>query len=106
MTIVFALVVLAFLSIGLFGVWKGDWFVMKAGQALAWLTVIACLSAETWYPLVGWSRGDGFALIGMMLVGLAVGAVALGFLLVAALIHSFRNRHAGENGKAIAGEAE
>ncbi len=92
MTIVFALVVLALLLIGLVGVWKGDWTAMKVGQGIAWLTVVACLSVETWYPLVGWSRGDGFGLLGLMLVGLSLGAVALGFLLVAALIHSFRGR--------------
>lgn len=97
MTILFAIAVLALLLIGLVGVWKGDWTAMKVGQGLAWLTVVACLSAETWYPLVGWSRGDGFALMGMILVGLAVGAVALGLLLVAALIHLFRGRRSPSN---------
>ncbi|MCY7340103.1 MAG: hypothetical protein LH465_09190 [Sphingomonas bacterium] len=78
------------LMIGVVGVWQRDWRPMWGAQAYMALFVLVCLTVDFWYGWVGMSRGDGFALLGLMMFGVFAGAIALFVLLVGAIIHAVR----------------
>ena len=82
---------LLLLVAGLVGVWQRTWRLMQGALAYMALFVALCLSVESWYKLAGMTRGDGFGLLGVMLVGLVAGGVTIVFLLVAAAVHAFRS---------------
>ena len=91
--ILFALIGAGLLLFGLAEVWNGRWRAMWAalGYALAFAAI--CFTAELWFPFLGFSRGDGFVLIGYYMIGIASLAAAVGSLAIATPIHIIRKRH-------------
>jgi hypothetical protein len=90
MSLVFILIGIAFLVAGLVGVWNRNWRIMWGAQAYMAAFVVGCWTVDYWYEWVGISRGDGFALLGIILFGSMAAAVSLAVLVVAGIIHSLR----------------
>ena len=92
--IIFASLGLLLLVAGLTASVRGNWRMMWGAQAYMAVFVTACLSVDYWYQLAGISRGDGFGLIGIMMVGVASAGIAIGALLLAGIIRSLRGARA------------
>jgi hypothetical protein len=92
MSLVFILIGIAFLVAGLVGVWNRNWRIMWGAQAYMAAFVLGCWTVDVWYEWVGISRGDGFALLGIILFGSMAAAISIGVLVVAGIIHSLRGK--------------
>jgi len=90
MIFVLSIIGLLLLVAGIACVWQGNWRVMWGAQAYMALFVAGCLTVDYWYHLAGISRGDGFALIGIIMFGVMAAGVSLAALVVAGIIHSIR----------------